>query len=101
MGEGKRWDEDGVPGHPVDHRRVADEVAGSRHLLEVDAGVVSGRCAGRCEDVVDLDELDLTPWLEYFVGGLDTQLAEVRERGRQAILVDVAWPMDSESPLTL
>ncbi len=39
---------------------------------------------------VDLDELDLTPWLEYFVGGLDTQLAEVRERGRQAILVDVA-----------
>ena len=39
---------------------------------------------------VDLDELDLTPWLEYFVAGLDTQLAEVRERGRQAILVDVA-----------
>ena len=39
---------------------------------------------------LDLDELDLTPWLEYFVGGLDTQLAEVRERGRQAILVDVA-----------
>ncbi len=39
---------------------------------------------------VDLGELDLTPWLEYFVAGLDTQLAEVRERGRQAILVDVA-----------
>ena len=39
---------------------------------------------------VDLDELELTPWLEYFVAGLDTQLAEVRERGRQAILVDVA-----------
>lgn len=39
---------------------------------------------------VDLDELDLTPWLEYFIGGLDTQLDEVRERGRQAILVDVA-----------
>jgi Fic family protein len=39
---------------------------------------------------VNLDKLDLTPWLEYFVAGLDTQLAEVRERGRQAILVDVA-----------
>ena len=39
---------------------------------------------------VNLDELELTPWLEYFVAGLDTQLAEVRERGRQAILVDVA-----------
>ncbi len=39
---------------------------------------------------VALDELDLTPWLEYFVAGLDIQLAEVRERGRQAILVDVA-----------
>lgn len=39
---------------------------------------------------VDLGGLDLTPWLEYFVSGLDTQLAEVKERGRQAILVDVA-----------
>ncbi|MCB0158482.1 MAG: Fic family protein, partial [Caldilineaceae bacterium] len=26
---------------------------------------------------VDSNQLDLTPWLEYFVGGLDTQLAEV------------------------
>lgn len=34
-------------------------------------------------------ELDLTQWLEYFVAGLDTQLAEVKERGRQAIQLDV------------
>ncbi len=33
--------------------------------------------------------LDLTGWLEYFVRGLDTQLTEVRDRGRQAIQVDV------------
>ncbi len=34
-------------------------------------------------------DLDLTGWLEYFITGLDTQLAEVKERGRQAIQVDV------------
>jgi Fic family protein len=33
--------------------------------------------------------MDLTGWLEYFVGGLTTQLAEVRERGEQAIRTDV------------
>jgi len=39
---------------------------------------------------VDLLELDLTPWLEYFVAGLDTQLTEVQAKGRQAMLVDIA-----------
>jgi Fic family protein len=34
-------------------------------------------------------DMDLTGWLEYFLAGLDTQLAEVKERGRQAIRVDV------------
>jgi Fic family protein len=29
--------------------------------------------------------MDMTGWLEYFVAGLTTQLAEVRERGEQAI----------------
>lgn len=33
--------------------------------------------------------LDLTQWLEYFVAGLDTQLAEVKERGRKAIQLDL------------
>jgi Fic family protein len=34
-------------------------------------------------------DMDLTGWLEYFVAGLATQLAEVTERGRLAIQVDV------------
>lgn len=34
-------------------------------------------------------DMDLTGWLEYFLAGLDTQLTEVKERGRQAIRVDV------------
>ncbi len=34
-------------------------------------------------------EMDMTGWLEYFVEGLTTQLAEVRERGEQAIRRDV------------
>ncbi|MCA9939770.1 MAG: Fic family protein [Anaerolineales bacterium] len=33
--------------------------------------------------------LDLTQWLEYFVAGLVTQLTEVKERGRQAIKLDL------------
>lgn len=33
--------------------------------------------------------MDLTGWLEYFVEGLTAQLAEVRERGEQAIRRDV------------
>ena len=33
--------------------------------------------------------MDLTGWLEYFVTGLATQLEEVKERGRQAIQVDL------------
>jgi predicted HTH transcriptional regulator len=33
--------------------------------------------------------MDMTGWLEYFVEGLSTQLAEVRERGEQAIRRDV------------
>ncbi len=33
--------------------------------------------------------MDLTGWLEYFVGGLSTQLTEVRRRGEQAIRRDV------------
>lgn len=33
--------------------------------------------------------MDMTRWLEYFVDGLTTQLAEVRERGEQAIWRDV------------
>jgi Fic family protein len=33
--------------------------------------------------------LDMTGWLEYFVEGLTTQLAEVRERGEQAVRRDV------------
>lgn len=34
-------------------------------------------------------DMDLTGWLEYFVLGLETQLEEVKERGTQAIRVDV------------
>lgn len=33
--------------------------------------------------------MDMTGWLEFFVDGLSTQLAEVRERGEQAIRRDV------------
>ncbi len=33
--------------------------------------------------------MDMTGWLEYFVEGLSTQLAEVRERGERAIQRDV------------
>jgi Fic family protein len=33
--------------------------------------------------------MDLTGWLEYFIEGLATQLAEVRQRGEQAIRRDV------------
>jgi len=33
--------------------------------------------------------MDMTGWLEYFVEGLTTQLAEVRDRGEQAIRRDV------------
>ena len=33
--------------------------------------------------------MDMTGWLEYFVEGLTTQLAEVRERGEQAMRRDV------------
>lgn len=33
--------------------------------------------------------IDLVGWLEYFVEGLATQLAEVRRRGEQAIRRDV------------
>lgn len=33
--------------------------------------------------------MDMTGWLEFFVDGLGTQLAEVRERGEQAIRRDV------------
>jgi Fic family protein len=33
--------------------------------------------------------MDMTGWLEYFIEGLSTQLAEVRERGEQAIRRDV------------
>jgi Fic family protein len=34
-------------------------------------------------------DMDMTRWLEYFVEGLATQLAEVRRRGEQAIRRDV------------
>jgi Fic family protein len=33
--------------------------------------------------------MDMTGWIEYFVEGLATQLAEVRKRGEQAIRRDV------------
>jgi predicted transcriptional regulator len=33
--------------------------------------------------------MDMTGWLEFFVEGLSTKLAEVRERGQQAIHRDV------------
>jgi predicted HTH transcriptional regulator len=33
--------------------------------------------------------MDMTGWLEYFVEGLTTQLAEVRRRGEQAVRRDV------------
>jgi Fic family protein len=33
--------------------------------------------------------MDMTGWLEFFIVGLSTQLAEVRERGEQAIRQDV------------
>jgi len=41
------------------------------------------------EMMLMLTGIDLTGWLEYFVEGLSTQLAEVRERGEQAIRRDV------------
>ena len=34
-------------------------------------------------------DMDMTGWLEFFVDGLSTQLAEVRERGEQAIRKDL------------
>lgn len=34
-------------------------------------------------------DMDMTGWLEYFIEGLTTQLAEVRARGEQAIQRDV------------
>ena len=33
--------------------------------------------------------MDMTGWLEYFVEGLATQLAEVRQRGERAIQRDI------------
>ncbi|MBF0555733.1 MAG: Fic family protein [Nitrospirae bacterium] len=33
--------------------------------------------------------MDMTGWLEYFVEGLTTQLTEIRERGEQAIRLDM------------
>jgi predicted transcriptional regulator len=33
--------------------------------------------------------MDMTSWLEYFVEGLTTQLAEVRQHGEQAIRRDI------------
>jgi len=33
--------------------------------------------------------MDMTGWLEYFVEGLSTQLAEVKDRGEQTIRKDV------------
>jgi Fic family protein len=35
------------------------------------------------------NDMDLTVWLDYFIEGLSTQLAEVRRRGEQAIRRDV------------
>jgi len=35
------------------------------------------------------NDMDMTGWLEYFVEGLSTQLAEIRARGEQAIRRDV------------
>jgi hypothetical protein len=35
-------------------------------------------------------EMDRTTWLEYFVRGLATQLAEVKARGERAIRLDLA-----------
>jgi Fic family protein len=35
------------------------------------------------------NDMDMTGWLKYFVEGLTTQLAEVRQRGEQAIRRDV------------
>jgi Fic family protein len=35
------------------------------------------------------NNMDMTGWLEFFVEGLSTQLAEVRDRGKQAIRRDV------------
>jgi Fic family protein len=35
------------------------------------------------------NDMDMTGWLEFFIEGLSTQLAEVRERGEQAIRRDV------------
>jgi len=39
--------------------------------------------------IVRESEMEITSWLEYFIEGLSTQLAEVRERGEQAIRRDV------------
>ena len=35
-------------------------------------------------------EMDLTDWLEFFIAGLDTQLEEVKERGKRVMRVDIA-----------
>lgn len=35
------------------------------------------------------DDLDLTGWLEYFVMGLTIQLAEVTDRGKRTIRIDI------------
>ena len=43
----------------------------------------------RALQTVREQEMDLTGWLEYFVEGLETQLEEVKERGKQAIQLDI------------
>lgn len=43
----------------------------------------------RALQTVREQEMDLTGWLEYYITGLATQLAEVTERGKLAIQVDV------------
>jgi Fic family protein len=39
---------------------------------------------------VEQGQMDLTPWLEFFVKGLSTQLLEVKQRGEQAIQMELA-----------
>ncbi|MDP2212204.1 MAG: Fic family protein [Candidatus Aquicultor sp.] len=51
--------------------------------------LLSTLCLYRAIQSVRDGGMDMTDWLEYFVEGLTTQLAEVRERGEQVIRRDV------------
>lgn len=45
------------------------------------------------------NNMDMTVWLEYFVEGLQSQMAEIQDRGKRIIVADKALKMLSELSL--